>query len=51
MKHGVSRKRIDDIEFWAVSLQEGLLSGFIVSYCFLLTLDDITVALINSSTC
>ena len=46
MKYGVSRNRIDHTEFWAVSLQEGIQSGFTVSNFILLTLDDITVALI-----
>ena len=51
MKYGVSRNRIDDTEFWSVSLQEGIQSGFTVSNFILLTLDDITVALIDNPTC
>ena len=44
--YGVSRKSIYDSEFLAGSLQEGVQSGVIVSCLLLLTLDDITVALI-----
>ena len=33
-----------------VSIQEGIQSGFIVSYFLLITLDDITVALIDNPT-
>ena len=51
MIHGVSRNSIDDHEFLAMSLQEGIHSGFIVSNFVLLTLDEITVALkCNQST-
>ena len=51
MMHGVSRNRLDDTEFLSVSIQEGIQSGFIVSSFLLLTLDDITVALIYNPTC
>ena len=34
-----------------VSIQEGIQSVFIVSYFLLITLDDITVALIDNLTC
>ena len=48
MIHGVSRNRIKDT---AVSLQEEIQSGFIVSNFILLTLDEFTVALIYNQTC
>ena len=48
--HGVSKNRIDDTEFLTVSIQEGIQSGLIVSNFLLLTLDDITVALIYNPT-
>ena len=48
--HGVSRNRIDDTEVLTVSIQEGIQSGLIVSNFILLTLDDITVALIYNPT-
>ena len=51
MKYGVSRNKIDTTEFWVVSSQEGIQSGFTVSNFILLTLDDITVALIYNLTC
>ena len=38
-------------EFLPVSIQEGIQSGFNVSYFLLITLDDITVALIDNQTC
>ena len=47
MIHGVYRNRIYDTEFLAVSLQEGIQSGFIVSNLLLLTLNDIIVTLIH----
>ena len=36
---------------YCLSIQEGIQSGFIVSFFLLLTLDDITVALIDIPTC
>ena len=51
MIHGISRNRLDDTEFLPVSIQEGFQSSFIVSYFLLLTLDDITVALIDIPKC
>ena len=51
MMHGVTRNRLDDTELLSVSIQEGIQSGLIVSFFILLTLDDITVALIDDLTC
>ena len=51
MMHGVSRNRLDDTELLSVSIQVGIRSGFIVSNLLLLTLDDITVALVDNPTC
>ena len=51
MIHGISRNRLDDTEFLPVSIQEGFQSSFIVLYFLLLTLDDITVALIDITKC
>ena len=50
MMQGVSRNRLDDTEVLSVSIHDGIQSGFIVSKFLLLTLDDISVALIYNPT-
>ena len=49
--HGISTNRLDDTECLSVSIQEGIQSGFTVSNFLLLTLDDITVTLIDNPKC